>query len=113
MLIFVIRQVLGAFWYLFAIERKDKCWRIACENSTNSCTTHDLYCDGAWPVVNNSFLNTSCPLLEQKDIKSWDDFDFGIALDALQSRVSESNYFPRKFFYCFWWGLRNLRFLIV
>ncbi|KAL8541038.1 hypothetical protein ACS0TY_002360 [Phlomoides rotata] len=97
-------HVLGAFWYLFAIERKEACWRIACHNSNR--TTNDLYCGD--PVVNNSFLNTSCPLLEQNDIKSWDDFDFGIALDALQSRVIESDYFLRKFFYCFWWGLRNL-----
>ena len=37
-------------------------------------------------------------------------FNFGIFLDALQSGVVEtSTDFPQKFFYCFWWGLRNLR----
>ncbi|CAJ1974374.1 unnamed protein product [Sphenostylis stenocarpa] len=35
-------------------------------------------------------------------------FNFGIFLDALQSGVVESRDFPQKFFYCFWWGLRNL-----
>ncbi|KAK7835763.1 cyclic nucleotide-gated ion channel 1, partial [Quercus suber] len=37
-------------------------------------------------------------------------FDFGIFLEALQSGVLESKDFPQKLFYCFWWGLQNLRF---
>lgn len=37
-------------------------------------------------------------------------FDFGIFLDALQSGVVETKDFPQKFFYCFWWGLQNLRY---
>ncbi|KAK1578322.1 hypothetical protein Q3G72_029351 [Acer saccharum] len=57
-------HVLGAFWYLFSIERE---------------------------TTPNTTL-----------------FDFGIFLDALQSGVVESTYFPTKFFYCFWWGLQNL-----
>ncbi|GMN44440.1 hypothetical protein TIFTF001_013629 [Ficus carica] len=53
-------HVLGAFWYLFSIERETTCWQDACGN-------------------------------------------------ALQSGVVESSTdFPQKFFYCFWWGLRNL-----
>jgi cyclic nucleotide gated channel len=36
-------------------------------------------------------------------------FDFGIFLDALQSGVVESRDFTDKLFYCFWWGLKNLR----
>ncbi|KAH9646549.1 Cyclic nucleotide-gated ion channel 1 [Citrus sinensis] len=35
-------------------------------------------------------------------------FNFGIFLGALESGIVESTYFPKKFFYCFWWGLRNL-----
>ncbi|KAL7125702.1 hypothetical protein ABFS83_14G134200 [Erythranthe nasuta] len=98
-------HVLGAFWYLFAIERKDRCWRNACRD--NKCNLDDLYCGGE-VKGDTSFLNTSCPLLEPNEIKSELDFDFGIVLDALQSRVAEQTNFSRKFIYCFWWGLRNL-----
>ncbi|OWM70388.1 hypothetical protein CDL15_Pgr027344 [Punica granatum] len=42
------------------------------------------------------------------DITNSTVFNFGIFIDALQSDVVEKKDFPRKFFYCFWWGLRNL-----
>ncbi|XP_027160423.1 cyclic nucleotide-gated ion channel 1 isoform X2 [Coffea eugenioides] len=99
-------QVLGAFWYLFTIERKDKCWRVACHKQ-NSCDLYALYC-GEKHKGNYSFLNTSCPLLEPEQIKSPNDFNFGIFLEALQSKVVEKRNFWEKLFYCFWWGLRNL-----
>ncbi|KAK4415840.1 Cyclic nucleotide-gated ion channel 1 [Sesamum alatum] len=98
-------HVFGSFWYLIAIERKDRCWRTACRDR-NDCKLNDLYCGE--DRGNTSFLNTSCPLLEPNEIKSPADFDFGIFLDALQSHVAEHRDFSRKFFYCFWWGLRNL-----
>lgn len=94
-----ICQVLGAFWYLFSIESKHRCWRNACDN--NGCELYNLYCG-----------NASC-LLESNETKSPADFDFGIFLDALQSHVVDRKDFSKKFFYCFWWGLRNLRFVIL
>ncbi|XP_057805805.1 cyclic nucleotide-gated ion channel 1-like [Salvia miltiorrhiza] len=97
-------HVLGAFWYLFAIERKETCWREAC-GYNSSCNVDNLYCNGVGS--NALFLNSSCPLKEQDELNATD-FDFGIALDALRSGVAEHNYFYRKFFFCFWWGLRNL-----
>ncbi|KAK6142738.1 hypothetical protein DH2020_023086 [Rehmannia glutinosa] len=99
-------HVLGSIWYLIAIERKDRCWRRACRDH-NGCNLNDLYCGGDLHG-NTSFLNSSCPLLEPNEIRSPKDFDFGIFLDALQSRVAEHENFSKKFFYCFWWGLRNL-----
>ncbi|KAL2490234.1 Cyclic nucleotide-gated ion channel 1 [Abeliophyllum distichum] len=98
-------HVLGAFWYLFSIDRKDSCWRNAC--AENDCELPNLYCGGD-RLGDYSFLNISCPLLEPNEIKSPADFDFGIFLDALQSHVVDRKNFSRKFFYCFWWGLRNL-----
>ncbi|KAI3449265.1 hypothetical protein Pfo_005930 [Paulownia fortunei] len=98
-------HIIGAIWYLIAIERKDRCWRIACHD--NNCNLDDLYCGGELHG-DTSFLNSSCPYLEPNEIKSPADFDFGIFLDALQSHVAEHRDFSRKFFYCFWWGLRNL-----
>ena len=58
------------------------------------------------PVNKIAYLNSSCPILEEDKSQ----FDFGIFLDGLQSGIVESSTdFPQKFFYCFWWGLRNLR----
>lgn len=99
----LIYQVVGAFWYLFAIERQDGCWQDAC---TGNCDR--LYCTEGVDRVFDS-RNGSCAPLEPSDIKEPTDFDFGIFLDALKSRIVEKGDFPKKFFYCFWWGLRSLR----
>ncbi|KAL0284631.1 UNVERIFIED_CONTAM: Cyclic nucleotide-gated ion channel 1 [Sesamum calycinum] len=97
---------LGALWYLMAIERKERCWQMACGDH-NGCKLDDLYCGVG--RGDTSFLNFSCPLLEPNDIKSPADFDFGMFLDAHKSHVVEQTDFTRKFFNCFWWGWRNLR----
>jgi cyclic nucleotide gated channel len=94
--------VLGAFWYLFSIERETTCWQNACGNNT-TCTNSSMFCDNMTNM--DIFLNTSCPVQTPNTTL----FDFGIFLDALQSGVVESTDFPQKLFYCFWWGLRNLR----
>ncbi|XP_059634363.1 cyclic nucleotide-gated ion channel 1-like [Cornus florida] len=96
---------LGALWYLISIQREYSCWRIACDRHEFSYDY--LYC-GEHRIEDHAFLNVSCPPLESNEIKDETDFDFGIFLEALQSRVVEWRNFPRKFFYCFWWGLRNL-----
>ncbi|XP_028200634.1 cyclic nucleotide-gated ion channel 1-like isoform X2 [Glycine soja] len=99
-------QVVGAFWYLFSIERETTCWQEACQRNTTVCNKADMYCNdylGGLSKI-SAFLSTSCPI-QNEDKKL---FDFGIFLDALQSGVVESRDFPQKFFYCFWWGLKNL-----
>lgn len=99
----LLLQVIGAFWYLFSIERETTCWQRACDHHSN-CTRRSLSCD----VPNfspNTFLNSSCPIQTPNTTL----FNFGIFLDALQQGVVASTDFPEKFFYCFWWGLQNLR----
>ncbi|KAL3517281.1 hypothetical protein ACH5RR_024183 [Cinchona calisaya] len=98
-------NVVGAFWYLFSIERADSCWRTVCHE--HNCDLDTLYC-GETHTGNYSFLNSSCPLLEPDQIKSPKDFNFGIFLEALQSEIVEKRNFWQKLLYCFWWGLRNL-----
>ncbi|CAK8567551.1 unnamed protein product [Lathyrus sativus] len=97
-------HVLGAFWYLFSIERETTCWQNACgKNST--CIKAQMYCDDRHGLGNiSTFLNASCPIQNPNTTL----FNFGIFLDALQSGVVGSTDFPQKFFYCFWWGLKNL-----
>ncbi|XWS46214.1 hypothetical protein CRYUN_Cryun14cG0045100 [Craigia yunnanensis] len=100
-------HAVGAFWYLFAIERQDRCWRDAIGSDDKSV----LYCAKNSTAINDTLvsrLNTSCPFTNPDDIKDQEIFNFGIFIDALQLEVVEKWDFPKKFFYCFWWGLRNL-----
>ncbi|KAK8570550.1 hypothetical protein V6N13_032167 [Hibiscus sabdariffa] len=100
-------QVVGAFWYLISIEREDSCWRNAIGEGEESA----LYCDKHSTTINTTLvklLNASCPFINPDDIKDSGAFNFGIFIDALESGVVETWDFPKKFFYCFWWGLRNL-----
>lgn len=101
-----LSQVLGAFWYLFSIERESTCWQRACGN-TSACHHSSLYCDDDHTDF-IKLLNDSCPI----ETPNTTLFDFGIFHEALKSGVVESMDFPQKFFYCFWWGLQNLRYAI-
>ncbi|KAH0881910.1 hypothetical protein HID58_058006 [Brassica napus] len=98
-------HVFGSFWYLISIERKDRCWRETCAK-IKGCIHAYLYCSGG--EDNSQYLIGSCPLMDPEEIKNSTVFNFGIFAEALQSGVVESMDFPKKFFYCFWWGLRNL-----
>ncbi|CAN8286089.1 unnamed protein product [Cochlearia groenlandica] len=101
-------HVFGAFWYVSAVEKKNKCWRMACAK-TPGCVFTDQYCRRG-VEDHGRYLNTSCPLIDPDDIISQDVFNFGMYIDALKSGIVEKypEDFPRKFFYCFWWGLRNI-----
>lgn len=107
--------MVGAFWYLLSIERQDQCWRNWCGAHNVSCSY--LYCGG--DRIHNglaeryALLNASCPLSEPDGIENSTVFNFGIFIKALQSRVVETRDFPCKFSYCFWWGLRNIRFVHI
>ncbi|KAB5531645.1 hypothetical protein DKX38_018315 [Salix brachista] len=100
-------HVIGAFWYLFSIERQTNCWRQAC-GTQDTCRREFLVCDGAGGAGNLSYLDNYCPITTPNETV----FNFGIFLDALQSGVVlSSTGFSDKFSYCFWWGLRNLRYV--
>nr|XP_043628532.1 cyclic nucleotide-gated ion channel 1-like isoform X2 [Erigeron canadensis] len=101
-------HIIGSFWYLFSIDREDDCWRAACK-ANDACDVNYLYCgEDRKGTGDYSFLSTSCPRLQPDQIQNPSDFDFGIFLDAFESHVVETKDFPKKFLYCFWWGLRNL-----
>lgn len=104
--------MVGAFWYLISLERVDTCWRRHFNESRGS---YEHYCGKGhlqYDVVPKS-LNDSCPYIDPDDISDSKAFNFGIFIDALKSGVVASEDFPSKFFYCFWWGLRNLRLVVV
>ncbi|XAR62971.1 hypothetical protein NMG60_11022732 [Bertholletia excelsa] len=90
-------HIVGSFWYLFTIERKDRCWARACKK--NQCDKASFYCEG--PEKQKNLMDGHCQ-------NSSNLFDFGIFLDAIEAQIVETRDFSQKFFYCFWWGLQNL-----
>ena len=106
--IHVAYQVVGANWYMLSVESELRCWR---RELRNASLYHRKYmsCVDRNPNV-FTLLNRTCSLVDPDTIKDPNTFNYGIFFDALDSRVVESTTdFPQKFFYCFWWGLRNLR----
>lgn len=103
-------HVVGACWYLLAVEREDSCWQKSCHNNSPVCKLDYLYCgnnkdDGFinWSKISSGTLfDTDCP------VGSDEPFNFGIYSNALSSRIVASRKFVQKYFYCFWWGLQNL-----
>lgn len=102
--------MIGAIWYLSAVEKKETCWREACAK-IDECDLTNLLCARGAGGDNSRFLNTSCPLIDPEQITNSTVLNFGIYTDALKSGVVETRDFPRKLLYCFWWGLRNIRFV--
>ncbi|XP_027337679.1 probable cyclic nucleotide-gated ion channel 16 [Abrus precatorius] len=105
-------HVLGASWYVSSIQRQYECWRIICRREMNR--THS-------PSCNPSFLD--CASLDNHERQVWfrrtrvlsdcdalndkNQFQFGLFADAFTDHVSSSRFF-QKYFYCLWWGLKNL-----
>ncbi|KAG2700683.1 hypothetical protein I3760_06G009400 [Carya illinoinensis] len=108
LLYLVASNVLGAFWYFASIQRETTCWQLACKNDIGcSKTSPSFNCGDGFG--NYTFLNDSCSL----ETRNTPLFDFGIFQEARQSGILASKDFFRKTIYCFWWGLRNLRFVHV
>ncbi|GLT46553.1 hypothetical protein SLA2020_202970 [Shorea laevis] len=105
-------HVLGAIWYMISVERQEQCWGDAA--SKNGTNVRFLYCDSDKDLrePDNSTLlnnmNTYCSLINPDEITNSTVFNFGIFSEALQSQIVEPGKFRKKFFYSFWWGLRNL-----
>ncbi|XP_021812496.1 uncharacterized protein LOC110755572 [Prunus avium] len=95
-------HVFGGFWYFFSIQREISCLHQSCKNAI-SCGATD-YCSGSTSSRNITFLNELCP----SNPPNATVFNFGIFLDAIQYGTTRSMHFPTKFFYCIWWGVRNL-----
>jgi cyclic nucleotide gated channel, plant len=98
-------QVLGALWYLLSFDRQTACWKRYCRDETDC---HPWYIDCAvkpdpdWE--NNTSIFTSCDASEQSI-----SFDYGM-FEQLLSNKTPSQSFLKKYFYCLWWGLQNLRY---
>ncbi|XP_048234253.1 protein CNGC15b isoform X2 [Ricinus communis] len=105
MLYMLASHVLGACWYLLSIERQEACWRSACHLEKPSCRYNYFDCHQMHnPLRVSWFKSSNVTHLCQPNISF---YQFGIFGDALTFGVTTSTFF-RKYFYCLWWGLKNL-----
>ncbi|GLT33783.1 hypothetical protein SLA2020_083440 [Shorea laevis] len=98
-------HVLGACWYLLSIERQEACWKSACDQERPFCEHKYFDCRWVRESGRNSWFKSSNITNLCDPNKSF--YQFGIYGDALTTDVTTSPFF-NKYFYCLWWGLRNL-----
>ncbi|OVA03737.1 Cyclic nucleotide-binding domain [Macleaya cordata] len=105
-------HVLGASWYLLSIERQHTCWRTQCEKEETriswlSCNPIFLDCGSLQQAERQSWLNVTRVLTSCDVTNSEISFKYGMFEDAFTNEVVSSK-FIEKYFYCLWWGLKNL-----
>ncbi|GMY10319.1 protein CNGC15b-like [Fagus crenata] len=95
----------GAWWYLLAIERREACWRSACDLEQPNCQNGYFDCrnindDSRTNWVNSTNVTNLC-------VPTSNFYQYGIYAQAVTTNVTTSGFFI-KYFYCFWWGLLDL-----
>ncbi len=110
-------QVVGACWYLLAVDRQVTCWKNLCPHEANcndaffDCSSlHPSYLLSAnrasWMSITN--ISTNCDTANNNNY-----FNFGIYADALNYNITTSSIeFMEKYFYCVWMGLLSLRWVV-
>ncbi|KAK7272160.1 hypothetical protein RJT34_28590 [Clitoria ternatea] len=105
MLYMLASHILGACWYLLSIERQEACWRSVCDLEKSFCEYGFFDCHRVKDTLRISwFLASNITNLCSPNANF---YPFGIYADAMTSQVTSSAFF-NKYFYCLWWGLRNL-----
>jgi len=100
-------HVLGALWYLFSVQRQESCWREACLLQGTACQTMFFDCK---TVSGNRSIWYELSNITSLCTTSNGFYPFGIYGEALDAKLTSSS-FTQKYFYCFWWGLKNLRYV--
>ncbi|XP_076952873.1 protein CNGC15b-like [Bidens hawaiensis] len=96
-------HVIGAMWYLLAIERQGLCWVEICDKETEcrhryfDCVNVNLPRREAWFPTSNVTSACTDP----------DNYHYGLVEDAVRYSIASANFF-KKYSYCLWWGLRGL-----
>ncbi|KAL0390094.1 UNVERIFIED_CONTAM: putative cyclic nucleotide-gated ion channel 15 [Sesamum calycinum] len=105
MLYMLASHILGASWYLLAIERQEACWRHTCNLESPSCQYKYFDCRRVGDSARNAWFQSSNVTNRCNPENSL--YPFGIYGDAVTADVTTAKFF-NKYFYCLWWGLKNL-----
>ncbi|KAH9288087.1 hypothetical protein KI387_032204, partial [Taxus chinensis] len=98
-------HVLGACWYLLAIERQDSCWRQVCRSEMLHCHNGYFDCRSLKSKLRDEWFNSSS--ITDTCITNRNSYNFGIYEEALDFTTTSSG-FINKYCYCLWWGVQNL-----
>ncbi|XP_068664818.1 protein CNGC15b-like [Aristolochia californica] len=104
MLYMLASHVLGACWFLLSVERQEACWKEVCSLEIPSCQYRFFDCRVKSDLRESWFKSSNITSLCDPTNSF---FKFGIYEDAINSNITSSHFFS-KYFYCLWWGLRNL-----
>lgn len=96
-------QVVGACWYMLAVEQQQKCWAGVC-NSEPSCQRVFLDCFSLTNPDRNTWsqsttLASNCTSAQ---------FNYGIYSNAIDNDITSTKFITR-YFYSLWLGLLALR----
>ncbi|KAI4340416.1 hypothetical protein MLD38_025255 [Melastoma candidum] len=97
--------VLGACWYLLSIERQEACWKKVCSQENSACNYGYFDCHKVHEPGRVAWFQTSN--VTELCRPSTDFYNFGIYTHA-QTLVLKTSPFMNKYYYCLWWGLKNL-----
>ncbi|XP_030961805.1 protein CNGC15c-like isoform X2 [Quercus lobata] len=100
-------QVSGAWWYILAIERQEACWRSVCSLESPSCQNVYFDCRSVNDVSRANWFNSTNVTNLCNTNASPSYYQYGIFGDAVTTDVVAAQFFT-KYFYCLWWGLRQL-----
>lgn len=109
-------QIVGSTWYVLSIRRQYECWKGECSKEINkthspSCKISFLDCSSEGNPERDAWLKIS-KVAESCDANDDKDFDFGMFAEAFTNEVAGA-VFIEKYFYCLWWGMRNLWYALV
>ncbi|KAI3706408.1 hypothetical protein L6452_24132 [Arctium lappa] len=105
MLYMLASHFMGACWYLLSIERQEDCWRIVCLAEDPTCEDTFFDCQRTNEPSRRSWFQTSN--VTNQCVSTSEFYPFGIYGEALESEVTSALFF-NKYFYCLWFGLKNL-----
>ncbi|KAK4400610.1 Cyclic nucleotide-gated ion channel 18 [Sesamum angolense] len=99
-------HVIGAVWYLMSVERVFSCWKQYCllETSGVACKPDYLDCSSSGYEYDRWYKSTQ---IFKKCSGRSNEFDLGIFANAVSDDVPSAAFIP-KYFYCLWYGLKNL-----
>ncbi|CAM8965317.1 unnamed protein product [Rhodiola kirilowii] len=103
-------HVLGASWYLLSIGRQYTCWREQCEREDSEmgpCLLKYLDCRTVSDPDRQYWLNATNVIANCNPRSDSIKFKYGMFQEAVTKQVGTVN-FIKRYFYCLWWGLKNL-----
>jgi len=108
LLYMIASHVVGALWYLLAFDRQITCWKKYCNDETD-CETWYMDCGVQQDLNWNGTLVFS--ICDANDTDN-PNYDYGMFESLLYNRTPNQS-FLKKYFYCLWWGLQNLRYAFI